>query len=166
MVPFLTRLPERVFWWLHTEMNRINTNNSKRTVCAWRKRYFRGLAHAGKRYLSRRCWLGSSDFTPDGECRYSERQCALHACAPVWRYWAVQFYHKGMADTGHIEMTRLSQSHFVYTQMFALCRALENKSPEGWKPRGAASGVVFSFNLLFEVLLLWSRKYSAPLCFC
>lgn len=44
---------------------------------------------------------------------------------------AVQFYHKGMADTGHIEITRLSQSHFVYTQMFALCRVLENKSPEG-----------------------------------
>lgn len=79
---------------------------------------------------------------------------------------AVQFYHKGMADTGHIEMTRLSQSHFVYTQMFALCRVLENKSPEGWKPRGAAGGVYFSFNLLFEVLLLLSRKFSAPLCFC
>lgn len=31
---------------------------------------------------------------------------------------AVQFYHKGMADTGHIEMTRLSQSLCLHANVY------------------------------------------------
>lgn len=115
-------------------MNRINRNNTLRTVCARRKRYFRGLEHAGKRYLSRRCWLGSSDFTPDGECRYSERQCALHACAPVWRYWsrAVLSYGNGGYRSHWNDKTHshtLSTRKCLLYVVFWRIKALRGESP-------------------------------------